>query len=78
MLLYGWTQFNITETWSDVFCIVPRKGDLCYSFRKGLCPSRVVLLLCKKYGHKFIIKRFTSGFIADHNVHRNNNFFSVA
>jgi len=48
---------------------------------KRICvPSRVVLCFGRKkyYGHKFIIKRFTGGFIADHNVHRNNNIFGVA
>lgn len=47
---------------------------------EGFVSSEVVLLFLDKkcYGYKPIIKRFTGGFIADHNVYCNNNFFGVA
>ena len=79
MILCMWTQFNITETWNDViFYIVPRSGVICYSFRKGLCPSKWRLLLCKKYAFRLTIKRIASGLAADHNVYWNVNFCNLA
>lgn len=78
MIIYKWTQHNISEVKRCFFSIVSGKGDLCYSFRKVLCPSRVAFCCEKIYRHKFITKRFTSGLVADHNVFWNNNYFSVA
>lgn len=80
MLLYRWTQFN-TQKLGAMFLHRSGKWRHLLQLLKGTVSKRVapfVLGEKQKYEHKFIIKRFTSGFIADHNVHRNNNFFSVA
>jgi len=61
MILYIWTQFNITGTWNDAFLA---------SFRERATFATVSVRDCvqagspfvvqKYYGHKFITQRFPS------------------
>ena len=80
MVLYKWTQFYITKFRRDASLHCFRHGRSYYSFVRNCVqvgPSFV--LDGKYYGFLSItVRRFTSRFIADHNVHRNNNFFNLA
>ena len=48
MVRYMWNQINTRTLEVMLFCIASGKGDLCYSVRKDLIPSRVAFLRSQK------------------------------
>ncbi|GBE16262.1 hypothetical protein BMS3Abin15_00075 [bacterium BMS3Abin15] len=75
MVLYKWTQINIHQNVIDtIFYRIEERATFASSSDEEFVSSEVVLLFVQKYGFlSIIVRRFTSGFIADHNVYWINN-----
>jgi len=81
MVIYKRTQMNISRTLKRCRFLTsfPERATFAAVLERVCVQAGSPFVLDEKYyGHDFIIKRFTGGLIADHNVLWNNNFFSVA
>lgn len=74
MVIYKWTRSNNQKLGMMFFHRSGKWRHLLQLLKRDCVQASGAFCFVKKYyGHRFIIKRFTSGLIADHNVFWINN-----